>query len=122
LISIVSAIGTLFFFYYFWKKFNDVDLARTVSFSFLAVSTLIYIFSIRSLNKPIWKTNILSNKFLIGAIFWGFGLQLLAVYNPFLQKIFHTVPLALEEWILIIFGCLLLVGMIEMVKVRYYKK
>ena len=74
--------------HYFWKNFGELDLARTISFSFLAISTLIYVFSIRNLSKPIWKTNILANKFLIGAVIWGFGLQLLAVYNPFLQKIF----------------------------------
>ncbi len=122
LISFVSAVGTLFFFYYFWKKFGEIDLARTVSFSFLAVSTLIYVFSIRNLNKPIWKTNMLSNKFLIGAVIWGFGLQLLAVYSPFLQRIFKTVPLAFEEWVLIIFGCLLLLGIIEIIKAGYYRK
>jgi Ca2+-transporting ATPase len=122
LISFLSALGTLFFFYLFWTKFNNIDMARTVGFSFLSLSTLIYVFSIRSLNKPVWEMNILSNKFLLAAVFLGFCLQLLAIYNPFLQKIFKTVPLALEEWLLLILGCFILLIIIESVKAIYYKK
>lgn len=122
LISLVSALGTLFFFYYFWKKSGEIDLARTVGFSFLAVSSLLYVFSIRNLNKPIWQTNMLGNKFLLGAIALGFGLQLMAVYVPFFQGIFQTVPLSLAEWLLIVFGCLLVVGIIEAVKAAYYRR
>ena len=122
LISLISALGSLFFFYYWHKRFAEIDLARTMAFTFLAVSTLIYVFSIRTLDKPIWQTNPLKNKFLIGAVIISFGLQMMAVYNPFLQAIFKTVPLGIFEWLVIIFGCLLMVLIIEMIKVFYYRR
>ena len=122
LISLLSAIGTLSFFYYFWKTFDDISYAQTVSFTFLAISTLLYVFSIRNLNKPIWKSNLLTNKFLLVAIAIGFILQSLAIYTPWLQKIFKTTPLGIAEWILIISSCLVLIGIIEGVKFLYYKK
>jgi P-type Ca2+ transporter type 2C len=122
LISIVSAAGTLFFFWFWNTRFGDVDLARTMSFTFLAVSTLVYVFSIRNLSNPIWKTNPLANKYLLGAVAIGFGLQIMAVYTPFLQTIFKTVPIGLYEWSVIIFGCILLLIVIEIVKSFYYHK
>ncbi len=122
LISLLSAIGTLIFFYYFWQTFNNISYAQTVSFTFLAISTLLYVFSIRNLNKPIWKTNLLTNKFLLISIIIGFGLQTLAIYTPWLQKIFQTTPLGFSEWLLIISSCLILIGIIEGVKFLYYRK
>jgi len=119
-ISILSAIGTLFFFNFFFKRFQDIELARTVAFTFLAISTLFYVFSTRTLSKPIWKVNFFRNKLLIIGVLIGFSLQLLVVYNPWLQKIFETVPLGISEWLPIVSACLLLVLLIEVIKGFYY--
>ncbi|MFH1890936.1 MAG: HAD-IC family P-type ATPase [Candidatus Kuenenbacteria bacterium] len=120
LISVLSAIGTLFFFWYFNNQFGGIDLARTVSFTFLALSTLLYVFSIRDLSRPLWQTKIFNNTFLILGVIIGFSLQFLAIYSPFLQKIFKTVPLGVTEWLPIIFACFLLIGIIELIKAIYY--
>lgn len=40
--------------------------------------------------------------FLVGATLIIIFLQLLAVYNPLMQKFLHTVPLELSEWLMII--------------------
>lgn len=120
LISLLSAMGTLFLFTYWNNKFGNIDLARTMAFTFLSVSTLFYVFSIRNLSRPIWKTNIFSNNLLIGGVLVGLALQALAIYNSFLQDIFKTVGLSPAEWAVIIFDCLLLVIIIEIVKFFYY--
>ncbi len=122
LISLLSAIGTLLLFYYFWQTFGDISYAQSVAFTFLAISTLLYVFSIRNLNKPIWQTNLITNKFLLIAIGIGFILQTLAIYTPWLQKLFKTTSLGLAEWILIIASCLLLIVVIEGIKFIYYRK
>ena len=46
--------------------------------------------------------NPFSNMFLIAATLVVVSLQLLVVYAPPLQTLFHTVPLSLAEWFLII--------------------
>lgn len=121
LISCLSAIGTLFFFKYFLHTTNNIELARTIGFTFLAVSTLVYVFSIRNLKRPFWRTDFLNNKFLIGGVSISFTLQVLAIYNPWLQKILQTVPLTSLHWVVIISGCLILVLLIESVKALYNK-
>ena len=46
--------------------------------------------------------NPLSNKWLVGAIIIVVLLQLLAVYHPLMQKILHTAPLELSDWLIAI--------------------
>jgi Ca2+-transporting ATPase len=46
--------------------------------------------------------NPFSNMFLVGATFVVISLQLLAVYHPIMQKLLHTVPLAVSDWLLIV--------------------
>lgn len=123
LISSASALFALFAFWLIWQGNGiNLDLARTFVFTVIASSSLFYVFSIRNLKKPIWQTKIFSNKFLIASIIFGFFLQSIAVYNPFLQKIFQTVPLGFWHWIYIILIDLLIVGVIEGVKWMFYRK
>ena len=119
-ISLLSAAGTLFFFQFFWKQTGDINLGRTVGFTFLAISTLVYIFSARNFHKPIWQTNPLNNKTLLMAVVIGFGMQFFAVYNGFAQRIFQTVALGMAEWLAILLGCILLTAMVELIKMIYY--
>ena len=46
--------------------------------------------------------NFFSNWYLIGATVLVIVLQLLAVYTPFFQDILHTVPLTLNEWLILL--------------------
>ena len=46
--------------------------------------------------------DIAGNKFLIGATAIVILLQFLAVYHPWLQVILHTVPLSLNDWLIIV--------------------
>ncbi len=121
-ISLLSAAGTLFFFHFFWKQTDNIDLGRTVGFTFLAINTLIYIFSARNFYKPLWQTNIFNNKSLILAVFVGLGMQVFAVYNGLAQKIFQTVAMGLSEWVAITLGCILIIAVIEAIKMIYYHK
>jgi Ca2+-transporting ATPase len=55
----------------------------------------------RSEDKSIFQMNPFSNKFLVGATTIVVLLQILAIYNPFMQGILKTVPLNFSEWIII---------------------
>jgi len=116
LISVVTGLVTLAAFFWFWKLYDDVSAARTVVFVMLGVDSLLYVFSARSLSRPIWKTNIFSNKWLLVAVLGGFGFQLLALYLPFLQKILNTRPLMAFEWLIVLGMGVLVIGLIEFVK------
>ena len=110
-------IGTLFIF----KGFFETDLikAQTMSFVVLAVFQWFNVLNCKSEEKSIFKTNPMSNKFLIGAITIVVALQLLAVYNPVMQNILHTVSLSGYDWLLIIATAFSIIVIEEIRKLFY---
>lgn len=119
LISAVTGIATLLAFLWFWRYFGDAESARSVVFVMLGVDSLIYVFSARSLRRPIWKTPLLSNPWLLLAVIGGFFLQLGALYLPFLRMVLETRELAPVEWIVVLVEVVLVIGIIELVKWKF---
>lgn len=115
-ISIASGIMSLIVFWYVLQVTGEFTKASTIAFSILAVDSLIYVFSVRSLRHSISLKNIFSNKYLIGAVLLGSFFQIAAIYHPFLQKVLQTVPLNLYDWSLVLFVCMMEVVIIECVK------
>ncbi len=125
-ISLITAVSTLFLFYYFWQSTGNVNSARTTAFTGLALSTLMYVFSCRTLRHDFFASLKIKNWYLIGAVLIGLVLQLMAVYVPFFQKVFHTVPLGIAPWVAIILQGILIIAVVEFIKglylVRFDKK
>jgi len=115
-LSLIKGGGSLLVFLFFIAIGSELDHARTVVFTLLALTSLAYTFSLKHLDHPLWHPMTWNNPRLIWAILVGLGLQLLAVYMPFLQKVFHTVPLQGSDWLLIVSFCALVVFMLEAVK------
>lgn len=116
-ISAVTAIDTLGLFWFYWQGIpENLMHARSVAFVTIAIDSLLYIFSVRTLRKPIWRTNIFSNKFLVWSVVIGVVVQAAAVYVPWLQKILRTVPLSLWDWVVVIAVSLLVIIIIELIK------
>ena len=91
------AVGTLYLFSQNYQL--DITKAWTISLTSMAVFQWFNAWNCRSEEKSIFAMNPFSNKFLIGATFIVISLQLLAVYNPFFQKVLRTVPLSGKEWV-----------------------
>jgi P-type Ca2+ transporter type 2C len=115
-ISIITGATSLGLFYYFWKTTGNLDLARTVVFTALGIDSLLYVFSIKSLEHNIFKARPFRNMYLNISVVIGFFLQLMAVYLPFLNKYLKTVPLAWREWQMILIVVLVTIVLIEIVK------
>ncbi len=70
---------------------------QTYVFTVLCFSQMGHVFSIRSHNYFLFQQGIFTNMPLVGAVFLTFILQLALIYIPFLQDIFHTQALTLQE-------------------------
>ncbi|MFH1623468.1 MAG: HAD-IC family P-type ATPase [Candidatus Aenigmatarchaeota archaeon] len=89
---------------------------RTMMFACLAIDSLLYVFSCKSLRSNIWRTDLLSNKLLLASVGFGFAMLVAAVYAPPLQLLLDTVPLAWSDWALVLGLGFLNVTLIELTK------
>ena len=78
------------------------EYARTLAFLTLIACQLFYSFSFRHESKSIFTVGFFSNKYLIGAVILGLGLQVLVLYIPFMREAFKLQLIEFKDWILII--------------------
>ncbi len=103
IIGIFTNLALLILFYLLLNSnYYSLNHIRTLIFAALGLDSLLYVFSCRSLRHSIFTKNPLANKYLIGAVGLGLLLQLIAIYQPYFQKIFQTVDLGLRDWYLVL--------------------
>lgn len=95
----LSTLGVFVSILYF---VDNVELARTGAFMTLVMTQLIHVFECKSETKNIFEIPIFNNIPLILAVLCSLVMILGVVYIPALQTIFETVPLGLNEWLLIL--------------------
>lgn len=77
---------------------ENLMLARTMAFTTLVVSQLMYVFDCKSEIRSIFDTDLCNNMYLVGAVCCSLSMQLMVIYLPFFQICFNTVPLNLGDW------------------------
>lgn len=118
IIGLVTDVLLLGVFVYLLKMNHySLEHIRTFIFVGLTIDSLFYIFSCKSLRRNIWQTNIFSNKYLLIAWLFGVIILLLSVYLPVFQSILNTVPLNLNDW-LILSG----IGLSELLAIELAKR
>ncbi|MCF7795192.1 HAD-IC family P-type ATPase [Patescibacteria group bacterium] len=125
IIFIAGIIRDFFYFaifLYFIKINLDISYIRTIIFAIIGVNSLLYVFSLRSLMKPIWKMKPFSNTYLNFATLASLGLLIIAIYFAPLQKALQTVPLNLNDWFLVLGVSLVNIILIEISKFYFIKK
>lgn len=81
---------------------KTLEYARTMAFIVLIMCQLFYSLALRSNYKSIFSLGIFTNKYLVGALVLGIGLQLLVINVTPLQQAFRLQPIAAIDWILVI--------------------
>jgi Ca2+-transporting ATPase len=99
-IGVLMAAGTLGLFYYYLGG-EGIDKARTVAFTVLSLLQMAHVLNCRSLNRSLFSIGLFSNLYLVLSIGFTLLLQAGVIYLPFLQGVFHSVPLNLYDWGLI---------------------
>jgi Ca2+-transporting ATPase len=103
-LGLVMAWGTIFLFTWAYDPDDpdSLNYAKTMAFTVFVVFQLFNVLNCKSQTESVISRKILENKFLIGAIIGCFFLQIALIYVPVLQTLFHTVPLSLNDWLMIV--------------------
>jgi Ca2+-transporting ATPase len=82
---------------------GGVEKSRTMAFSTIVIFEVFLVFNCRSETRSVFRMNPLNNKWLFLAVASSIAMQIIVVQTSLLEEAFGTVPLALEDW-LIVFG------------------
>ncbi|MEO8653558.1 MAG: HAD-IC family P-type ATPase, partial [Ramlibacter sp.] len=100
-VAVVDALAILSVFFLALQRYpGHVEAAQTVAFMTLCCSELLRAFTARSEYHSIFTIGITSNRWMVWAVAVSFALVLAVVYVPFFQPFFDTVPLGLDDWLL----------------------
>jgi len=127
LIFIIGVLTDIVPFAFFWyllsiTDITNLDYIRTMMFAIVGVSSLLFVFSVRSLRHSIFTKNLFSNKYLLLAVLAAFLILIAPIYISFLQPIFKTVSLGGQDWLIIIAIGLIKLIFIEIVKYYFIVK
>lgn len=120
-VSLVAGLITLISFLLVYNSTNDLILARSTAFLILGLDTLTYVFSVRTLLTPFWKSHIFENKWLIAAVVSGLGLQVLPFSSPSMREFFGLAYLSPAYWLFAIASSILLFFVVEVFKYFYQR-
>ncbi len=99
-------LGTLWLFHHYLADLgrspDAIATAQTVAFTGIILLEKMNVFNFRSLRQPLRKVGFWTNPWVLAAWTLTIGLQVAAVYTPFLQKLLHTVPLRWQDWLLML--------------------
>ena len=106
----IAAQGTLigmctllvFILELFWGT-GSLDSARTMAFTTLVLSQLLFVFQCRSEEHRVWEVGIFGNPWLMGAVCLSIAMHMGVVYIPIIQPIFKTVALSWGQWAVVAF-------------------
>lgn len=114
---VMTGIAMGLYWYLYQYVGVDVVYARTMTFTFVAVSSLLSTWSWRSLHEPIHQRGLWQNRWVVVCTAASLLLQLAALYLPGFQRFFGTVALGPRDWFLLGALSLVAVVIIDMRKV-----
>ena len=101
---------------------DHIEFAETMAFVTLSISELFRAYTARSEFYPLLKIGLFKNKIMNWAVLGSLVLIMLVVYVPFLQPIFNTAPLGIEQWLEILPLVLIPSIVAELTKIYIRKK
>ncbi len=122
IVGLVTDIGLFGIFFYLFEQGYAIEHIRTIIFMALAFNSLLFVFSVKSLNKPLWKIDFFNNPYIFVAVALGIAVQLGAYFTPLVHNALGLVWLTRADWLLILAAASLKIIAIEIGKVFFYTK
>ncbi|MEX2754878.1 MAG: cation-translocating P-type ATPase [Candidatus Sigynarchaeota archaeon] len=98
-VSTLMMIGTLLLFHITWTSTWNLQEARTVGFTTLAMFQVFNALNCKSRTLSVFTIGLRNNKYLLFSIVLSISLQVMVTYVPIFQIGLGTTPLTLLEWV-----------------------
>ncbi|MCM3113995.1 calcium-translocating P-type ATPase, SERCA-type [Neobacillus sp. MER 74] len=98
---LIGVVTLLSFMVVYHNDPRQLQYAQTVAFATLVMAQLIHVFDCRS-EKSVLSRNPFGNPYLVWAVISSLVLMLVVIYYQPLQPVFHTLPIAAKDWLLIV--------------------
>lgn len=116
-VIVCGAITTLVALSIYWYLYRylalDIAYARTMVFTFVAISSLLSTWTWRSLHQLIYKRGLWQNPWVVVCTAFSFALQLAALYLPGFQRFFGTAALGGADWLFLVVLSLITVALLD---------
>lgn len=119
-ISSTAGIIALVSFILVYRATGDLMHARSYAFITLGLDTLIYVFSVKSLKLPFWKTNMFENPWLNISVIIGIVMQIIPFATSSTREFFGLTILSPPYWLSAFASGLLIFLIVEIFKVTYH--
>ena len=116
LVSLILLVGAFGSFEWALGKGAGDAYARTVAVNVFVMAEVFYLFNCRSLSKSMFQLGVFSNPWIWVGVASMVGLQLLFTYAPFMNRMFHSVPIGLDAWWLILLTACVAYGVVGIEK------
>lgn len=93
-----------------------LDVAQSLMFIGLALNSFFFVFSLRSLRRPLWRINFFSNPYLLFAVLASMGLLVPAFFVPEMRNLLNIVPLNSSQ-----VGIMIALGFVDLLLVEMIK-
>ncbi|HEY3375526.1 MAG TPA: cation-translocating P-type ATPase [Candidatus Aquicultor sp.] len=97
---------------------SSLSTAQTVAFTTMVAIQLLHSLNYRTAATTLFSREVFLNRYLLIAIAGSFALQLVIIYVPFLQSLFNTRPLGVNEWLVVLAAILPAMIIIDVTKTR----
>mgnify|MGYP006271555413 CR=1 FL=1 len=111
-VGLLLAAGTSWTFWWAMETTGgDLDAARSVALTQMVVFQNFHVFNCRSLDRSIFTISPFSNKYLYLSVAAALLFHIAVLHIGWLQTLFRTVPLTLDQWMVVIsVGVLVVIG------------
>ncbi len=117
LVSVLLVIGAFGLFELnLIRHGKDEDLARTMAVNVFVFGEMFYLFNCRSITYPFWTLGFWSNRFFWAGVAVMTLLQLIYTYVPLFNTIFHSAPMGLLDWSMVLGNSLMIFIAVEIEK------
>ena len=116
IIGIATDLVLFGLFLYLQREGFELDHIRTLMFLGLALDSLFFAYSLRSLRRPIWQISLTTNPFFLFALLVSIGLLVSAYLFESLRNVLSIEPLTGKEFLIILSLGILDIILIELGK------